>query len=216
MLRGKSLRNGERMKHLLKWAVYSGMALGMLGEVPRLAAQGPLITGTGPEIQAHAGFEYIGQQVPSMSSREPMYGVDSGLTVGVSRHLGVRLDLGYARTQNLGGSGHPSDVISYMGGPVIYPVRTRRASPYMELLLGGARVTGATPDGNGGYIRGYANEFAWAGGGGLELHTSSEFAVRIGADYFHSSYWGPNYVLAGQGNIRGVVSFAYYLGGRRR
>jgi hypothetical protein len=204
------------MKPLSKLALCCGMVWGILGSAQRTAAQGPLVTATGPEIQMHAGFEYIGQQVPSVSSSVPMYGVNSGMTVGVSRHLGVRLDLGYARTQNLLSSGHPSDILSYMGGPVFYPVRTRRASPYAELLVGGARVTGATPDGQGGYIRGYANELAWAGGGGLELHTSPEFALRIGADYMHTSYWDPNFALAGQGNIRAVVSFTYYLGGRRR
>jgi len=213
----KSLWNGERMKLLSKLALCCGIAWGMSGAAQETVAQGPpLVTATGPEMQMHAGFEYIGQQVPSVTSREPMYGVDSGLTVGITRRLGIRLDLGYARTQNLLSSGHPSDILSYMGGPVFYPIRTPRASPYVELLVGGARVTGATPDGNGGYIRGYANELAWAGGGGLEIHTSREFALRVGADYMHTSYWDANYALAGQGNLRAVVSFAYYWGARRR
>jgi hypothetical protein len=204
------------MKHLSKWLLCGSLGWGIFLAGPRAAAQGPIVTGRGPEIEAHGGFEYIGQDVPSQGSSVPMYGVDSGLTVGVSRHFALRLDVGYARAGDVFSSGHHSDILSYMGGPVFFPVRTRRMSPYLELLVGGARVTGATPDGQGGYVEGYANELAWAGGGGLEVHTGREFSVRVGADYFHTSYWDPNFVLAKQGNIRGVASFTYYLGGRRR
>jgi len=182
---------------------------------PKAVSQVPLISGTGPEVEAHGGFEYIGQDVPG-SSRLPMYGVDTGLTVGVSRKFGVRLDVGYARAGNVFDSGHHSDILSYMAGPVFYPVRVGRFGMYGELLVGGARVTGATPNAVGGTVRGYANELAWAGGAGVEFKTSPGFAVRVGADYLHTSYFGPTQALTGQGNIRGVFSFTYYLSGRRR
>jgi hypothetical protein len=191
------------------------LAWGLILAAPRAAGQGPIVTATGPEIEAHGGFEYIGQQVPGASS-VPMYGVNSGLTVGISKHFGVRLDLGYARASNVFDTGYSSDILSYMAGPVFYPVRTRRVSPYGQLLLGGARVSGAIPDGQGGSYHGYANEFAWAGGGGFEIRTSPEFALRIGADYLHTSYFNPNAALAGEGNIRGTVSFVFFPGGRRR
>ncbi|HKM66799.1 MAG TPA: outer membrane beta-barrel protein [Candidatus Acidoferrum sp.] len=203
------------MKQLPRIVVYGAMLLGAVVAAPRAMAQGPLVSGTGPEVEMHGGFEYIGQQVPS-TSRVTMYGVDSGLTVGVSRHFGVRLDLGYARAGSLFESGHSSDILSYMAGPVIYPARTQRLSPYVELLVGGARVTGATPDVQGGYVRGYVNQLAWAGGAGVEIRTTPAFALRVGADYMHTSYFDPTLAVAGQGNIRGLVSFTYYLGGRRR
>ena len=212
---GKSLWNGASMKQLLKIVLCGAAVWGMFLAVPRAAAQGPIVTGVGPEIEAHGGFEYIGMQVPSASS-VPMYGADSGLTVGVTRHVGIRVDLGYARASNVFDTGHHSDVLTYMAGPVFYPVRTRKTSPYLELLVGGARVTGPIPDGAGGFYRGYANDLAWAGGGGLEFRTAPEFAVRVGADYLHTKYFDSNGLLAGQGNLRGLVSFTYYLGGRRR
>jgi len=172
----------------------------------------------------HGGFEYVGQQWPaatgvsstSSTTTVAMYGVNSGMTVGISRHLGVRLDVGYARSSNVFDSGHHSDILSYLAGPVLYPVRTRNVSPYAELLLGGARVTGAVPDGAGGFYHGYANQFAWAGGGGFEIHTSREFAMRVGADYLRTRYFDSTAALTNLANIRGVVSFTYYLGGRRR
>jgi hypothetical protein len=203
------------MNGLTKIAVSCAAIWGIFVAAPRAAAQGPLVTATGPEIEAHGGFEYIGQQVPG-SSRLPMYGANSGLTVGLTRRFGLRLDLGYARANNVFDSGHHSDILSYMAGPVFFPARTARFAPYFEALFGGARVTGATPDGQGGFVRGYANQFAWAGGGGVEVRTAREFSVRIGADYMRTKYFDPNFGLAGQGNIRAVVSFAYYLGGRHR
>jgi outer membrane immunogenic protein len=203
------------MKYLQSILGFGIMLVGAIATAPRAAGQGPLVSGTGPEIEAHGGFEYIGQQVPSVSN-VPMYGVNSGVTVGVSSHLGVRLDLGYARAGNVFSSGYTSDILSYMAGPVIYSRRIQRFSPYAELLVGGARVTGATPDVQGGYARGYVNQLAWAGGGGVEIRTSPGFALRVGADYMHTSYFDPTLAIAGQGNIRGIVSFTYYLGGRRR
>jgi opacity protein-like surface antigen len=203
------------MKRLAKIGLGMLLAAGAFLAAPPAMGQGPIVSATGPEIEVHGGFEYIGQQIPA-TSRVPMYGVDSGMTVGVSRKLGVRLDVGYARGGEIFNSGHHTDILSYMAGPVFYPVRTRFVSPYVELLLGGARVTGATPDTQGGFVRGYANEFAWAGGGGLEIRTSPGFALRLGGDYFHTSYFDPNVVLTGQANLRAVASFTYYLGGRRR
>ena len=203
------------MKNLSKLAMCGALVCGLISATPRAAAQGPIVTATGPEIEAHGGFEYIGQQVPGASS-VLMYGANSGLTVGVSKHVGVRLDLGYARANNVFDTGHGSDILSYMAGPVFYPLRTGRFSPYGQLLLGGARVSGAIPDGQGGSYHGYANEFAWAGGAGLEIHTSPVAAVRIGADYLHTSYFNPSAALTGEGNIRATVSFVFFLGGRRR
>jgi opacity protein-like surface antigen len=205
----------EIMNRLMKIAACSAAVWGLFLAVPQGVAQGPLVTATGTEIIAHGGFEYIGQQAAS-GSRVPMYGANSGLTVGFWRKFGVRFDLGYARANNLFGTGHDSDILSYMVGPTFYPVRTERLSPYGELLAGGARVTSVTLNGPDGYIRGYANEFAWAGGGGLEFRASPGFAVRVGADYMHTRYFAPSTALTGQGNIRAVMSFTYHLGVRRR
>lgn len=174
-------------------------------------AQAPLTTGTGPSIEAHAGLEYLQQPIPT-SSRIPMYGLDSGVTINVSRHFGVRLDLGYARASNVLSSGHHSDILNYLGGPVYYPFTKSRLQTYVQFLAGGARVTGVIPYQQGEFITGYANEFAWAGGGGFEIRTSQDTAVRLGGDYLHTSYFDPSAALHGQGNLRAVVSFVYFLG----
>ena len=180
-----------------------------------VVAQAPLTMGTGPSIEAHAGFEYLQQPIPT-SSRIPMYGLDSGATVGVSRRFGVRLDVGYVRASNVLSSGHHSDILSYLGGPVYYPFTTSRMGTYVHFLAGGARVTGVVPSDQGHFITGYANEFAWAGGGGLEIRMTPDTAVRVGGDYLHTQYFDPSSALHGLGNLRAVVSFVYVLGRNSR
>ena len=199
------------MKTVAKLALLSAPFLYAALFPPSVGAQAPLMTGTGPSIEAHAGFEYLQQPIPT-SSRIPMYGLDSGATIGVSRHFAVRLDLGYARASDVLSSGHHSDILSYLAGPVYYPFATSRLQAYVQFLAGGARVTGVTPYNQGQFITGYANEFAWAGGGGFQILTSSDIAIRLGGDYLHTSYFDPNATLHGQGNLRAVVSFVYFLG----
>jgi len=199
------------MKIAAKLALFSAPFLSAALFPPSVDAQAPLTTGTGPSIEAHAGFAYLQQPIPT-SSRIPMYGLDSGATVDVSRHFGVRLDLGYARASDVLSSGHHSDILSYLGGPVYYPFTTRHMQTYVQFLAGGARVTGVTPYNQGQFITGYANEFAWAGGGGFEVRTTQETAVRVGGDYLHTSYFDSSAALHGQGNLRATVSFVYFLG----
>lgn len=199
------------MKTIAKLAIILSLLL-CAALVPSVVhAQGPIISGVGPTIRTNVGFSYTQQQVPSAAT-VPLYGLDAGATVDASRRFGLTLDFGYSRASNVFSSGYHSDMMTYLAGPVFYPVTARRMQIYVHLLAGAARVTGATPTGNGQYVRGYANEFAWAGGGGLEIHSSFSTAVRFGGDYLHTSYFDPSVTLQGQGNLRAVVSFVYFLG----
>ena len=132
----------EIMNRLMKIATCSAAVWGLFLAVPQGVAQGPLVTATGTEIIAHGGFEYIGQQAAS-GSRVAMYGANSGLTVGFWRKFGVRFDLGYARANNLFGTGHDSDILSYMDYADRHFIRCsepERLSPYGEAA--GRRRTG--------------------------------------------------------------------------
>jgi hypothetical protein len=173
----------------------------------------PLYSGMGPAVEGNLGFQFIGQEVPGQSTRISMFGIDTGMTVGISERFGVRADLAYARSGAVFGSGSHSDILSYLAGPVFYPVPGHRITPYVEILAGGARVTGATPAVNGGYVRGFSNKFAWAGGGGIELRAWRSSSLRVGADYLHTAYFDPTVAVRGQGNIRVVVGWTHYFGG---
>jgi hypothetical protein len=190
-----------------------GAALLLLAGGPVQAQEGPKLSGMGPAVEGNFGFEFVDQEVPGQTTRVPMFGIDVGMTVGVTNRFGVRADLAYARSGAVFGSGSHSDITSYLAGPVFYPVLGRRMAPYVEILAGGARVTGATPDVMGGYVRGFSNKFAWAGGGGIEVRAWRTSSVRVGADYLHTTYFDPTVAVRGQGNIRALVSWTHYFGG---
>ena len=199
-------------KKILCGGIFAGLLFGFAAG-SACAQEGPKISGMGPAVEGNLGFEFVSQEVPGQPSRVSMFGIDTGMTVGVTSRFGVRADFAYVRSTAVFGSGSHSDIMSYLAGPVFYPVLGHRIAPYVEILGGAARVTGATPMPDGGYVRGFSNKFAWAGGGGIEVRAWRTSSVRIGADYLHTTYFDPTVAVRGQGNIRAVVSWTHYFGG---
>ena len=146
------------------------------------------------------------------SNRVGLYGADASFTMGMFPHLALRADLGYARAANVLGSGRHSDVLSYMAGPVLYPTAHRHFLTYLHGLFGGARVTGPVFVIGGPPDVGFANRFAWAVGGGVDCWISDAIAIRTGADYMRTAYFGPSLAIRGQNNIRTTASVVYFFG----
>ena len=172
-------------------------------------AQVPVAAGMSPAINVSAGYSYVSLSSPA-SSRIWLNGADVSATADFSRHIGVRADLGYVRASNVFGSGNHADVLSYLGGPVLYPTRHRHLVTYAHGLIGGARVTGAIPSG-GGFSSGFVNKLSWAFGVGAESRVSSSMALRVGADYLHTVYFDTSGIIRGQANLRIVGSIVYYF-----
>ena len=128
-----------------------------------------------------------------------------------SRHFGARADLGYVRASNVLGSRNHADVLSYLGGPVLYPMRRRHFVTYAQALIGGARVTSAIPSPGGGFFGGFVNKLSWALGGGAESRVSSSMALRVGVDCLHTAYFDSSGIIRGQANLRIVGSVVYYF-----
>lgn len=166
-------------------------------------------------FDAGVGYSYV--NLPLGDSRVSLNGADANLGMYFSPYFGLRLDVGYARDNNVFQTGHNADMFSYLIGPVIYPVRHRKSSVYAQALVGAARVTGPVPtETNGLLLRGYANKFAWALGGGLERRLSRSFTFRAGADYLHTAYFAPSRALVGQSDLRVTTGLVYTFGRRNR
>jgi opacity protein-like surface antigen len=129
-------------------------------------------------------------------------------------HWGVKLELGYSRNFDAFQTGRTADMVTYMGGPVFYPLRRRGYNVYAELLLGGARETGVNFEADGTLVHGFVNRFAWAGGGGLQYRITPALSLRVGADYLRSSFFNSNVVPQGQSNLRTSLSVVYTFGRR--
>ena len=183
--------------------------LGCLGAAAR--AQGPVVAGFAPVFEGGVGYTYTAAKVPSQSTLG-MNGVLLSGNADFSRHFGVKLELGYSRNFDAFQTGHTADILTYMGGPVFYPLRLRKATVYAQILFGGARETGVNVDPNGDLIHGFVNHFAWEGGAGVQYRLTPALSVRVGADYLRTSFFNTNVVPTAQSNLRGSLSVIYTFG----
>jgi opacity protein-like surface antigen len=180
--------------------------------LPTAHAQGPVVAGIAPVLEAGVGYTYIDAGVPSQTARLGMNGIQLVGNADFSRRFGVQLDLGYSRNFNAYSSNHTADLLTYMAGPVFYPVRKRNYNIFTHLLLGGARETGVNFESNGQIITGFTNRFAWAGGAGFQYRVSRSLSVRLGADYLRTAYFNSNVALEGQPNLRASATLIYTFG----
>jgi opacity protein-like surface antigen len=178
----------------------------------RASAQSPVPAATGRVMDVTLGYSYISHR-DSLSNRVGLNGADASFTMGTFPRLAIRADLGYARAANVLNSGRHSDVFSYMAGLVFYPTSHGRFTTYLQGLAGGARVTGPVfLSGGGSPGAGFANEFAWAVGAGVDCRLSDSIAIRTSVDYLNTAYFDPSLVIRRQNNIRTTASVVYYLG----
>jgi hypothetical protein len=178
---------------------------------PWTMAQAPRAAAIGSHINASLGYSFTSMEVPSVSRIE-LSGIDAAFTIDVVPRLGARVDIGYARTSDVFNSGKHSDILSYLAGPIFYPVRNRKLAVFVQGLFGAARVTGAVPVSGGGFLTGYANQFACAVGTGAEYRVHDSIGFRFGADYLHTRYTDPSLVIRGQSNLRFTGSLVYFFG----
>ena len=198
------------MKAFRKWLFLSIFLVLARGS----EAQNPGVAGAAPSMEAGIGYSYLNVDVPSQN-RIAMNGVDASFTADFRRRFGIRFDLGYDRASNVFDTNRHADLLTYMAGPVFYPVRRKSFSAYAHLLLGGARQSGVNFTSNGGIATGWVNHFAWAAGGGVQYRLTPALSVRLGGDYLRTSFFNANLAYEGQNNVRMAGSIVYTFGGRR-
>ena len=181
------------------------------------AAQAPLPTGSGPAISASLGYSYVSLPIPSLT-RIGLNGGGASIGVDFRSRFGAKIDVNYARAANVFNTGRHADVLTYMLGPLFYPVRNDRWSVYIEALAGGGRVTGVVPNAANGFDTAYADGLAWAVGGGIERRISPALGIRTEFDYLHTTFTDSSAVFRGQNDLRFTGSliyrWAWHWGGR--
>jgi hypothetical protein len=182
------------------------------------SAQSPVPAARGLSIDAGLGYAYV-RHGESASSPVGLWGGDASFTIGSSR-LGFKADLAYARAATIPGTGHHSEVLSYLAGPVFHPTIRRNLGTYVQVLVGAARVSGPVPLGGGGYLLGgWGTGLAWLAGGGVEWRVTDAIIIRTGVDYMRTSYFDPSLSYRGQNNLRSTATIVYSFkrrSGRRR
>jgi opacity protein-like surface antigen len=149
---------------------------------PRCLGQEPRFPAVGPTVSVSVGYAYLNSEIPC-AGRISQNGVASGVETDFTRRIGIKLDASYTRTYGAFGLNHHSDVLAYLGGPVVYPVRRRRFAIYTQVLIGGARITGVIPESNGTFLFAETNRLAWAIGLGVDTQLARSTVLRVGADY---------------------------------
>lgn len=156
----------------------SGLILLLSLHVSATVAQSPRAAAIGSHISASLGYSFTNLEVPTVGRTE-LNGVDVAFTVDVVPRFGARVDVGYVRASNVLNSGKHSDILSYLAGPVFYPVRHRKLAIFAQGLFGAARVTGPVPASSGRFSAGYVNQFAWAIGVGVNTEPLIQWAFGL-------------------------------------
>jgi hypothetical protein len=198
------------MKTILKlW-----LLLLTLGLASQVRAQGPVIAGLAPVVEGGIGFSYVQSTVPSQGNLA-MKGILLSGSGDLNAHFGAKLEVGYSRSFDAFQTGRSADILTYMAGPVFYPVRRSKFDIHVEVLLGGARETGVNFENDGTLVRGYVNHFAWAGGAGFQYRISDAFSLRPEVEYLRTSYFNSNVAIQSQTNLRPSLNLIYTFGRRK-
>jgi opacity protein-like surface antigen len=185
-----------------------------LGLASQARAQGPVIAGVAPVFEGGIGYSYVKSTVPSQGNLA-MKGVVASASGDLNSHFGVKLEVGYSRSFDAFQTGRAADILTYMGGPVFYPIRRRKFDFHAQLLAGGARETGVNFESDGTLVRGYVNHFAWEGGAGFQFRMSEAFSLRPEVEYLRTSFFNSNVVIQGHTNLRTTLNLVYTFGRRR-
>lgn len=175
----------------------------------------PSPAAAGPAYDVSVGYTNLTMAIPS-AQHVNLSGVDVGGRVELSPRWGGMMDSTFVRTSDILGTGHGGYQLSFLSGPVFYPIEHANNRLFVHALAGAALVDGAVPINKTDYFHGWLVRFSYAVGGGVEHAVSGPFGVRLQGDYLHSSFFDAAGAVRPQGNLRLTVSLVFRLKERQR
>jgi len=179
----------------------------------RYVSNAPPAAAAGPVVEASVGYTYLVLDTPSRQ-RASLSGADANGFVDFNPRWGMMVDSSYVRTGNVLGTGHSGNVLSFLIGPVFYPVDLGRTRVFVHTVAGASLVNSAVPVKGTYYLGGTVVRFSYALGGGVEHTVSGPFAIRIGADYLRTTFANSTAVMRFQNNLRITTSVVFRFGSR--
>jgi opacity protein-like surface antigen len=174
----------------------------------------PPAAATGPAYYMSVGYTNVTMSIPG-AGRTNLNGLTASGNVDFNPLWGVALESNYARTPSILGTPHSGYVLSFLGGPVFYPLERGNTRVFVHALAGSGLVDGAAPISDTNYRYGWRGAFSYAVGGGAEHSVSGPFSVRVGADYLHTAFFDYNAAVLPQNNFRVMVSAVFHLNEHR-
>ncbi len=161
------------------------------------------------ELSGSYSFLHIkpGSPVPAGN----LNGGSGSFAYNFNRFLGLAADLGGYHTGDYAGTGASSNVFSYLFGPRVSFRNNDRVTPFIQLLLGGARASGSSGAlGSPSSLNG----FALATGGGLDWRLNRRVALRLPQVEYVYSHLNPNVagVSSHQNNVRASGGLVFRFG----
>jgi hypothetical protein len=173
---------------------------------------GPPAAATGPSIEASAGYVYLSMAMPSQ--RVALQGGDANGLLKLGTRWGVTVDSTYAHAGNVLNTGYNGNFLSFLAGPVFYPVVHRNFGIFVRAMAGASWVDSAVPVNAANYLGGWVARPSYAAGGGFERALAGPFSIRIAGDYQRTTFVNSGDVLQVQNNLRLTTSFTYRFGNR--
>ena len=164
---------------------------------------------TGPDYDVSAGYTYLTMAIPG-AGRVDLNGLDVSGRVDLKPRWGAMVDSNYVRTSNVLGTKHDGYLLSFLGGPVFYPVDHGNTRAFVHVLAGVGIVDGAVPATDTEY-HGWLGRFSYAVGGGVEHSVSRRFAVRVIGDYLRTDFFDSAGAVQPQNNFRVTTSLVFRL-----
>jgi opacity protein-like surface antigen len=173
----------------------------------------PPVAASSPVFEVSTGFSYLVLDTPSRQ-RVALSGMDANGFVDFNSRWGITVDSTYARANNVLGTGHSGNVLSFLTGPVFYPLEFGKTRIFVRTLAGVSLVNSAVPVQGSYYLGGTVTRFSYAMGFGLERTLTGPLAIRFGGDYLRTTFANAAAAMQFQNNVRIVTSIVYRFGSR--
>jgi len=161
-----------------------------------------------PQFEASGAYSYIRANADGGGGFN-VNGGSGSFTYNYSEHFSVVADGGIYSFSGLGG-GLSSTMYTYVFGPRYSFRKSKRLTPFAQVLFGGGRVNASSSGINAG-----ENGFAMVVGEGLDLTVKPRIAIRlIEADYLLTRFAHPDGSSAGQNNLRISAGVVFRFGSR--
>jgi len=140
-----------------------------------------------PTFDIGCGYTFLSSSMPT-AGQVQFNSVEASARANFLPHWGVALDFGYVRTSDVLNTGHQGYIMTFLGGPVFYPMAHGRTRPFLHALVGAGLVDGAVPLSDNAYLHGWVERPAYAFGGGIERSVMGAFALRGAGEYLRTAY----------------------------
>jgi hypothetical protein len=173
--------------------------------------QGPVpVAGYGPTYDVSLGASYLSSFIPA-SGQANLYGLEATGHADFLPHWGIAVDAGYERTSDVLDTGHSGYTLTFLGGPVFYPIDRGRTKAFLHALVGAGLVDSAVPLSGNQELHGWVERPAFAFGGGVERSFFGPFGFRLSGDYLRTDYADSTGNVQLQNNLRVTASLVFRL-----